>query len=210
MDRVACRAVLFDFDGTLTRPGAIDFARLRGLLGCPPKVPILEYIDALADPAARAAAHDALDAFEREAARASVPNDGAEDLVLALARAGIARGILTRNSLASVREAMTNFSRLALGDFGAVVTREDDARPKPHPDGVHLAARLLGVQPAEMVVVGDYVFDIAAGRAAGASTVLLTNGGAQMHTLNAPGTGMDAVPDRTVTSLAELAALLGL
>ena len=81
----AYRAVLFDFDGTLTRPGAIDFSRLRALLGCPPKLPILEYIDSLPDARAREQAHRALDGFELEAARASVPNDGAERLVRACA-----------------------------------------------------------------------------------------------------------------------------
>ena len=105
----AYRAVLFDFDGTLTRPGAIDFSRLRALLGCPPKVPILEYIDSLPDARAREQAHRSLDDFELEAARASVPNDGAERIIGALARAGIGRGILTRNSLSSVREAMRSF-----------------------------------------------------------------------------------------------------
>lgn len=196
------RAVLFDFDGTLTRPGAIDFSRLRELLGCPPKVPILEWIDSLPDPAARGQAHQALDGFEREAARASVPNDGAEDLVRALGRAGVARAILTRNSMASVREAMRNFRVLTLDDFAAVITREDEARPKPHPDGVHLAARRLGVRPEEMLVVGDYVFDIEAGRAAGAATVLLTNGS------QAPAAAVGA--DWTVESLAGVSALLGL
>jgi hydrogenase expression/formation protein HypE len=203
-------AVLFDFDGTLTKPGAIDFSRLRALLGCPPGVPVLEYIDALPDPGARAEAHRRLDAFEREAARASVPNDGAEDLVRDLARAGIGRAILTRNSLASVREAMRNFRTVSLEDFGAVITREDEGRPKPHPDGVHLAAARLGVAPARMLVVGDYVFDIAAGKAAGAATAFLTNGSATPAAGPGHIPGTDVVPDRTIASLRELATLLGL
>jgi hydrogenase expression/formation protein HypE len=203
-------AVLFDFDGTLTKPGAIDFSRLRALLGCPPGVPVLEYIDALPDPGARAEAHRRLDAFEREAARASVPNDGAEDLVRDLVRAGIGRAILTRNSLASVREAMRNFRTVSLADFGAVITREDEGRPKPHPDGVHLAAARLGVAPARMLVVGDYVFDIAAGKAAGAATAFLTNGSAASTAGPGHARGTDVVPDTTIASLRELAALLGL
>ena len=41
------RAVLFDFDGTLTRPEAIDFGVLRQRLGCPPQLYILEFIQTL-------------------------------------------------------------------------------------------------------------------------------------------------------------------
>lgn len=196
------RAVLFDFDGTLTRPGAIDFAALRQLLGCPPKVPILEFIDSLGSAEARREAHRRLDEFELAAARASVPNDGAERLVRGLARAGIARGILSRNSKASIREAMKGFRGISLADFPVIVTREDEGRPKPHPDGVHRAAGLFGVAPSEMLVVGDYVFDIEAGVAAGAATAFLTNGAAVP--------AMHVTPDFTVAALEELNGVLGL
>jgi HAD superfamily hydrolase (TIGR01509 family) len=196
------RAVLFDFDGTLTKPGAIDFAALRQLLGCPPKVPILEFIDSLGSPEARREAHLALNEFELAAARASVPNDGAEELVRRLARAGIACGILSRNSLGSIREALKRFSEIGVGDFPVIITREDEGRPKPHPDGVHRAAELFGVAPGEMLVVGDYVFDIEAGKAAGAATAFLSNGSAVP--------AMGVTPDFTVAVLGELKGILGL
>jgi hydrogenase expression/formation protein HypE len=196
------RAVLFDFDGTLTKPGAIDFAALRQLLGCPPKVPILEFIDSLGSPEARREAHLALDEFELAAARASVPNDGAEELVRRLARAGIACGILSRNSLGSIREALKRFSEIGVEDFPVIVTREDEGRPKPHPDGVHRAAELFGVAPGEMLVVGDYVFDIEAGKVAGAATAFLSNGSAVP--------AMGVTPDFTVAVLGELKGILGL
>ena len=196
------RAVLFDFDGTLTKPGAIDFAALRQLLGCPPKVPILEFIDSLGSAEARREAHLALDEFELAAARASAPNDGAEELVRRLARAGIACGILSRNSLGSIREALKRFSEIGVEDFPVIITREDEGRPKPHPDGVHRAAELFGVAPGEMLVVGDYVFDIEAGKAAGAATAFLSNGSAVP--------AMGVTPDFTVAVLGELKGILGL
>ena len=37
------RAVLFDFDGTLTRPGALDFAAIKRQVGCPPDRFVLEW-----------------------------------------------------------------------------------------------------------------------------------------------------------------------
>jgi phosphoglycolate phosphatase-like HAD superfamily hydrolase len=67
---------------------------------------------------------------------------------------------------------------------------------------VHRAAELLGVAPGEMLVVGDYVFDIEAGRAAGASTALLTNGSAASP--------MAVAADFTIATLGELYGVLGL
>jgi hydrogenase expression/formation protein HypE len=196
------RAVLFDFDGTLTRPEAIDFAALRRLLGCPPHLFILEFIEALPSEEARREAHRILDEFELAAARSSVPNDGAEELLGLLSHKGIPRGILSRNSRSSILEALKSFRTFRATDFAIIISRESPGRPKPHPDGVLGAARSLGVAPGEMLVVGDYVVDIEAGRAAGARTAYLTNGRA------AP--AITPVPDFTVATLGELRPLLGL
>jgi len=196
------RAVLFDFDGTLTKPGAIDFSVLRALIGCPPRAPILEFIEALEPEAARREAVRALDEFEQAAARASVPNDGAEELIGLLKERGIDRGILSRNSMASIVEGMKCFRAISPADFRAILSRESPGRPKPHPDGVLAAARLFEIAPGEMLVVGDYVFDIAAGRAAGAATAFLTN--------RRPVPPMEAAPDFTIEELGELRGVLGL
>ena len=196
------RAVLFDFDGTLTRPEAIDFSALRSLLGCPPETFILEFIQTLPSVEARREAQWILDEFELAAARASVPNDGAEELIGLLVRRSIPRGILSRNSRISILEAMKNFPACGPAHFDVILTRESPGRPKPHPDGVLDAARRFGVTPEEVLMVGDYVFDIEAGRAAGAPTALLTNGRA------AP--PIQPAPDFTVSSLRELRPLLGL
>jgi HAD superfamily hydrolase (TIGR01509 family) len=196
------RAVLFDFDGTLTRPEAIDFDVLRQLIGCPPQSFILEFIQTLPSEEERRDAQRILEEFELTAARASVPNDGAEELIGLLSRKGVPRGILSRNSRTSILEAMKNFPTYGADDFNVILTRENPGRPKPHPDGVLDAARLFGVAPEEVLMVGDYVFDIVAGKAAGASTALLTNGRA------AP--PIQPAPDFTVATLRELRPLLGL
>ena len=127
------RAVLFDFDGTLTRPDAIDFAILRDRLGCPKGIAILEFIQGLGTEDARRDAWRLLEDFELAAARASVPNEGAEELIGLLRTRKVPRGILSRNSTSSIREAMKNFRRISLGDFPVVLSRENPGRPKPHP-----------------------------------------------------------------------------
>jgi len=190
------RAVLFDFDGTLTRPGALDFAAIRRAIGCPQGMPILEFIETLDGDGAKRAALGTLDEMELEAARRSEPNDGAELTVATLAARGVRSGILTRNSRSSVREALERFPTLREGHFAAIVCREDVQRQKPHPDGVHAAARRFGCDAGELVVVGDYVFDIEAGKRAGSHTVLLANG--------TPAAALRVTPDVVIDRLPEL------
>jgi len=201
-DAVPFRAVLFDFDGTLTRPEALDFTELRRLLSCPLGEPILEHIQGLPAESDRRRAWEILDAFELAAARASVPNDGSEEIVRLLKEAGIARGILSRNSRASVLEAMKRFATLGPGDFSVLISRESPGRPKPHPDGVELAAELFALPPSRILMVGDFIFDIMAGKSAGAGTAYLTNG--------RPVPEMPVRPDYVVSSLPDLRPILGL
>jgi sugar-phosphatase len=56
-----------------------------------------------------------------------------------------------------------------------MVHADDVARGKPDPEGYVAAARLLGVEPAEALVVEDSPPGVEAGRAAGAATVALTS-----------------------------------
>jgi hydrogenase expression/formation protein HypE len=170
------RAVLFDFDGTLTRPGALDFPAIKAALGCPPNSPVLEYIQSLDDDRKRSAAVARLNAFEMAAADASRPNPGAEGLIGWLKSRAVAVGIVTRNSRISVRQALENFDAIRIEDFDLVISRDDAVAPKPSGDGILLAAQRLGIAPAQILMVGDFVFDAAAGRAAGALTALVDPG----------------------------------
>jgi HAD superfamily hydrolase (TIGR01509 family) len=170
------RAVLFDFDGTLTLPGALDFAAIKRRVGCPPERFVLEYVEGLTGEE-RKGARAALELFELEGAAGSRPNEGAEELLRRLRARGLKVGVLTRNGRAAVLRALREFADLAEDDFDAVVTRDDGVAPKPAPDGVLHAAELMGVRPQEVLMVGDYVLDVRAGAAAGAVTVYLTNGG---------------------------------
>jgi hydrogenase expression/formation protein HypE len=166
------RAVLFDFDGTLTLPGALDFPSIRAALGCPPGAPILEFIS-MQDPPARQAMMERLDFLETEAAARSTPNEGALELIRWLRSRRMALGILTRNSRLSVLRALKNFDGLDAGAFDLIITRDDPLRPKPSGDGVLMAARMLKLDPGRMLVVGDFVYDCMAAREAGAPAVLL-------------------------------------
>ena len=170
-------AVLFDFDGTLTRPEALDFDAIKRELGCPPDEYVLEFIEALPPGERHELAAAALQRFELEGAAQSVPNDGAEEAVLSVRRHGLKVGVITRNGRAAVEASLERFEHLTPDDFDVIVTRDDPVRFKPAPDGLLYAAERMGVTPDRMLMVGDFVLDLVAGRHAGCVTVYLTNGG---------------------------------
>lgn len=196
MDEKRIKGVLFDFDGTLTLPGALDFPAIRREMNCPPDIPILEWLETV--PAERKPPlMRILESAEEKAAEESLPNVGAEECLLTLRDRGVLLGIITRNSLPSVRVALERFETVRLLDFSTVITR-DDSLPKPHPDGVHKACERMGLAASELMVVGDFRFDVIAGKAAGTCTVLLTNG---RRSVMAAG---DPEPDFTVARLEEI------
>jgi HAD superfamily hydrolase (TIGR01509 family) len=186
------RAVIFDLDGTLTEP-LLDFDAMRAEIGLPPG-PILEQL-AHADDATRARADEILRRHEREAIACATLADGCAELLAHLRERHIPAAILTRN----VREVVDTFSRMFAFTFAGVYTREDGPH-KPSPAGVFALCTLMGVPPSETMMVGDYKFDILAGRAAGCPTALVL--GAHRPTLEElPEWGP---PDVVVTSLREL------
>jgi HAD superfamily hydrolase (TIGR01509 family) len=194
------KGVLFDFDGTLTFPGALDFSAIKREMNCPLDIPILEYLETV--PAElKPSLMKILESREEKAAEESLPNLGAEKCLLSLRDKGVLLGIITRNSFPSVRLALERFETVRLHDFAAVITR-DDSLPKPHPHGVHKACERMGLAISELMVVGDFRFDVMAGKAAGACTVLLTNG---RQSLMVPG---DPEPDYTVACLEEILQLV--
>ncbi|PVZ40421.1 HAD family hydrolase [Pseudomonas sp. CC120222-01a] len=161
---------VFDMDGTLT-VAVHDFAAIRVALDIPAEHDILTHLAAL--PAAEAAAkHAWLLEHERDLAIASTAAIGAVELVRELAERGCRLGILTRNA----RElAHVTLEAIGLADCFAVehILGRDEAEPKPSPDGLLKIASAWGVAPGELVMVGDYRFDLDCGRAAGARTVLV-------------------------------------
>ena len=171
------RAVLFDFDGTLTEPGSLDFGAVRDAIGCPRGRPVLEFINSIASQVERDKAFNILEAFEAEAARRSRPNSGAEDVLEFLIARGIKIGIISRNSLTSIRTGLDNFERIQPADFAVILSRDDPYSPKPSPEGILAAAGILGIPVTRVLVVGDFVFDVEAGGKAGALTAFLTNRG---------------------------------
>jgi HAD superfamily hydrolase (TIGR01509 family) len=92
---------------------------------------------------------------------------GARELLEELDRRKIPQAILTRNSRAMTALAL---DRLHLS-FSQVLTRED-APPKPDPEGLLMICRAWQFDVSDVIFVGDFHFDLIAGRRAGMPTVL--------------------------------------
>ena len=163
-----CSHWVFDLDGTLT-VAVHDFAAIRRELEIPAGSDILGHLSSLPVHHAQAL-HERLQEIELELAGLTRAAEGALALLQHLRDSGAQRGILTRNTR---ENALRTLELVGLGGFfdPAHVLGRDEALPKPDPDGILRLARIWGIDPGTTVMVGDYQYDLQAGRSAGALTV---------------------------------------
>ncbi|MHC4334260.1 MAG: HAD family hydrolase [Planctomycetota bacterium] len=166
---MSAKAVIFDLDGTITRP-FFDFDAIRVEMGLEKDAGPVWEVMARMEPQQRLRAEEILDFHEQRAVTESQLNPGARETLRELRRAGIPVGILTRNR----RSNALAVARKHGLEFDAVVDREDGP-VKPDAFGVLRLCEHFGVAPQDAIVVGDYLFDLLCAKAAGAVAVLLVN-----------------------------------
>jgi HAD superfamily hydrolase (TIGR01509 family) len=163
------KAVIFDLDGTITRP-FFDFDAIRKEMGYSPNAgPILELMGKMTSQQ-REDAERILQFHEEKAVAESTLNPGARETLEELHKRGILIGILTRNK----RDNAFAVAEKHGLKFDAVVGREQGP-VKPDAFGVQYLCERFAIMPQESLVVGDYLFDLLCARAAGAISVLLAN-----------------------------------
>ncbi len=158
-------AVIFDLDGTLTKP-YLNFDLIRAEIGIT-SGPILEAVYAMS-PSERARAETILMRHEWEAAHNCELHEGAVEIVAQFRRKGHPVALLTRNT----RPVVEHILDMHGFRFDAIRTREDGAI-KPSAEPVFSLCEELGAGLAQSWVVGDYLFDLQSGRSAGTRTVLM-------------------------------------
>ncbi len=158
---------IFDLDGTLIELN-LDFDEIRRTVGVRDRY-ILEAILRL-DEDERREKLEILKDFEIRAASTAKLMPYAKEVLRLLDDLGLKKGIVTRNCRESVEIVINRFGL----DVDFVITRED-AKPKPSPEPILLALKLARSKPDTAVVIGDYKFDLIAGRKAGTKTALLLN-----------------------------------
>ncbi len=177
------RAVLFDMDGTLVNSDAavqrawttwagehgVDAAEAIALSHGSPSGPTIRKLLSHHDEAALAVALARQMELQYDDLSDVVASPGAVELLDVLAARNVPWAVVTSADV-----------RLARGRLGAagivapvLVTVDDIAAGKPHPEGYLRAAELLGVPPGQCLVVEDADVGLAAARAAGAHTAAL-------------------------------------
>jgi HAD superfamily hydrolase (TIGR01549 family) len=159
---------IFDLDGTLT-VAVHDFAAIRRELSIPDGSDILGHLSSLPLQHSQQL-HDRLQQIEEELAAATRAAAGALVLLEHLRIRNARIGILTRNTRENAIRTLELIGLNHFFDYDYILGR-DDVAPKPEPDGIYHLARLWDTEPESTVMVGDYQYDLQAGRAAGALTV---------------------------------------
>ena len=160
------RGVIFDLDGTLAHSNP-DFAGLRRELGISSGTDILAHVDSLRAGEAQAQALEIVHEYERQSSLNARWIDGARELIEYLRAKSLPLAILTRNM---PEAAKITIDKLGI-DIALVLTRYD-AEPKPHPQGIHLICQQWQLSPADILYVGDYLFDLQSARNAGSHCAL--------------------------------------
>lgn len=165
---------IFDMDGTLTI-AQHDFDRIRAQLGIPQGIPILEALGKL--PLEESAPlHVKLDEIELELAHQAKPAEGAEQLLDLLLSQNVMLGILTRNNVINI-EVTLKAAGLADYFLPEYYVSRDCAPPKPSPVGILTLLKQWQAKADDAVMVGDYLYDLKAGSAAGTATIYIDPSG---------------------------------
>ncbi|GAB4306473.1 MAG: phosphoglycolate phosphatase [Promethearchaeota archaeon] len=135
----------------------------------------------------------------RDVIRDVKPIPGAFDVLKALKEQGYKVAVVTTASTEEVQHRFEKFPEV-LNLFDVVVGRDNVKHMKPAPEGVLLVAHRLGLDPSELVVVGDMHVDVLAGKRAGARAVGVLTGYGSESALK------EAGADLILNSVAELPA----
>lgn len=183
-------AVLFDMDGTLIDSEPIWFAtevailaeygfdlgpeHTHQVLGKPNEI-VVEYLLGVSGiPLTPEQLNQRIDvamATRLDAGIELIP--GAKELLTEIAAAGIPAALVSASSRRVVDACLGS---IGAHNFKFTVSGDDVTQPKPHPEPYLKAAALLGVDPADCVVVEDSPSGTAAGAAAGCRVMSVPHG----------------------------------
>jgi HAD superfamily hydrolase (TIGR01549 family) len=157
---------LFVFEGTLA-DSIPDCEGLRRDLVLKSGTDILAHIESITDTEQAAKTKEIVERYELESSNRATWIAGAEQLIELFTRLQLPQAILTRNI---PKAAAITLANLGL-DLDLVLTRFD-AKAKPHPEGVELICQKWQLEPANILFIGDYLYDLQTATNAGTKSVL--------------------------------------
>ena len=167
-DLMAIRGVIFDMDGTITAP-YFDFVKIKDEAGIG-DVDMLDYLR-YADRAEHARIQRILHRYEDAGVRDAKLNCGARTHQSFLAQRKIPTALLTRNS----RKSVDGICRKLKLKFDITISREDGPY-KPAPEPIWRIAKHWKLARREVLMVGDYKWDVLCAKNAGIPCALLLYG----------------------------------
>ncbi|WP_253408667.1 N-acetylmuramic acid 6-phosphate phosphatase MupP [Pseudomonas citronellolis] len=192
MTAMQLRAVLFDMDGTLLDTAPDFIAVCQAMLAAHGRPPIdAQRIADVVSGGARAMVtatfdmdpeadgfetlrQEFLDRYQDHCAVYSRLYDGMPELLESIERANLIWGVVTNKP---VRFAEPIMQQLGLAERSAVLVCPDHVtNSKPDPEPLLLACSQLGIDPAQVLFIGDDLRDIESGRAAGTKTAAVRYG----------------------------------
>ncbi len=214
-------AALLDVDGTLvtfkfdvqgTRKALIEELARAGLdtSGLTLASPTQEIIDSAGRqarsgargvdyPSLRARLFSILDRFEEESTRDAEVFPGTRETLLYLRDRGVRLAVLTNSGRKAAYEVLRRAGIYDCFDF--ILTRDDVETMKPSPEGLLKALDLFSIPKAEILYVGDGLFDIMAAKRAGLKVIGVATGLYTAARLREEGA------DHVISSLKELPGL---
>lgn len=164
------KGIIFDLDGTLVE-SHLDFASIKSALGCPAEQDLLVFVANL--PLQKKAQAEAY-IIEQELADAQHASwiPGAEQFIDEARKRALPIAVVTRNCQ---QAASLKLSNNAL-HIELLLSRED-APAKPDPTALLQVADEWALPCADIIYVGDYLYDVEAARNAGMRSALYTAGG---------------------------------
>jgi HAD superfamily hydrolase (TIGR01549 family) len=165
---MSIRGVIFDMDGTVTAP-YFDFGKIREEAGIG-DADLLDYLRYASDPE-YARIHRILQRYEEAGVAKAKLNRGARTLLNFLARQKIPTALLTRNS----RKSVDGVCRKLKLKFAITISREEGPH-KPAPEPIWRIAKSWKLRRHEILMVGDYKWDVLCAKNAGVPCALLLNG----------------------------------
>ncbi len=112
--------------------------------------------------------------YELQQAPLATPIPGAMGLLEYLKGKGYSIAVVTRNNRDAATCSMNNTGLRKYVDL--LVAREDVKTMKPDPEQFEMVLTRFGVTPDETVVIGDYRFEIDAGKTLGCDTIGVLTG----------------------------------
>ena len=159
--------VIFDLDGTLVT-STLDFVQIRADIGCPTGKDVLTHIEEMPTQAQQQRAHQIILDHELKDAETAIWLDNGKAMVEAVAQANLPMAIVTRNCKQATALKISNNNI----PITTVLTREC-APAKPDPTALLMIAKEWQIAPAQLLYVGDYIYDQQAAENAGMQWLLV-------------------------------------